>query len=66
MRTLEYRSSGFREELAEFCRSAEVDPRMQAVVAEVLADVRDAGDAAVARYTEKFDGVRLEPSRFRV
>ena len=34
--------------------------------AEVLAAIRAEGDAAVARYVEKFEGARLTPKRFRV
>jgi len=35
-------------------------------VAEILADVRRRGDEAVLEYTEKFDGVSLEPEGLRV
>ena len=37
---------------------ARVTPKtdVTAVVAEILADVRENGDKAVAAYTEKFDG----------
>ena len=34
--------------------------------AEVLAAIRKGGDAAVARYVEKFEGAKLSPRRFRV
>ncbi len=34
--------------------------------AEVLAAIRAEGDAAVARYVEKFEGAQLAPRRFRV
>ena len=34
--------------------------------AEVLADIRRRGDAAVAKYVAKFEGAKLKPSRFRV
>ena len=34
--------------------------------AEVLAAIRVEGDAAVARYVEKFEGAHLTPKRFRV
>ena len=33
---------------------------------EVLAAIRAEGDAAVARYVEKFEGAKLSPKRFRV
>ncbi len=35
-------------------------------VRSILADVRREGDRAVARYTERFDGVRMKPGRFDV
>ena len=34
--------------------------------AEVLADIRQNGDEAVARYMEKFDGVKLKPAQFKL
>jgi histidinol dehydrogenase len=36
------------------------------VVSEILRDVAQRGDAAVAQYTEKFDKVHLDPGQFRV
>jgi histidinol dehydrogenase len=36
------------------------------VVREVLDAVREEGDAAVARYTERFDGVAIAPDHFKV
>ena len=33
---------------------------------EVLADIRKNGDEAVARYVEKFDGVKLKPAQFKL
>lgn len=35
-------------------------------VRTIVADVKKEGDAALLRYTEKFDGVRLEPAGLRV
>lgn len=45
-------------------RSREADPAVARTVAEILADVRDSGDAALRRYSEKFD--RWSPASFRV
>ena len=39
---------------------------VNAVVAAILADVRDRGDAAVIHYTEKFDNLNLTPDRIRI
>ena len=50
-------------------RSAAAPPSPAEVsgsVAAILADIRSAGDAAVARYARKFDGARLGPGEFRV
>jgi histidinol dehydrogenase len=41
---------------------AAVDPGIQQQVAEILAAVREKGDAALLELTERFDGVRLEPA----
>jgi histidinol dehydrogenase len=42
-------------------RSAQHDPARHAAVAEILAAVRERGDAAVRAYTERFDGVSVDP-----
>jgi histidinol dehydrogenase len=41
-------------------------PQVGKTVAEIIASVRDEGDAALARLTEKFDRIKLAPSQFRV
>jgi histidinol dehydrogenase len=43
-----------------------VDPQILQQVGEILAAVRERGDAAVIDFTERFDGVRLEPGDLRV
>jgi histidinol dehydrogenase len=40
--------------------------RVDAAVAEIIADVRKRGDAALIDYTEKFDRVKLTPKTLRV
>jgi len=58
LRQLDTRSADFE---AEFERvrhwSAETDDAIEQRVAEILADVRTRGDAAVLEYTARFDGV---------
>ena len=44
----------------------ELRPVIAGDVAEILADVRSGGDAAVCRLTERIDGVSIEPGRLRV
>jgi len=46
--------------------AAALDPGIHQQVAEILAAVRDKGDAALVELTERFDGVRLEPRDLRV
>ena len=45
---------------SELLKRNEPKADVSGVVAAILADVREHGDEAVLRYTEKFDGVRLE------
>lgn len=45
---------------AELSTAGGPDDEVRAAVGEILAGVRDRGDAAVAEYTERFDGVRLD------
>jgi histidinol dehydrogenase len=40
-------------------------PENQQVI-DILRDVAEHGDKAVAKYTDKFDGVKLKPGQFRV
>ncbi|HEX8686375.1 MAG TPA: histidinol dehydrogenase, partial [Pyrinomonadaceae bacterium] len=47
-------------------RSVAADAALTAAVAAIVEDVRRRGDAALADYTERFDGVRLRPEEFRV
>ena len=44
----------------------ENDPDVNAVVAEIVADVRKKGDEALCAYTQKFDRVNLTPATMRV
>ncbi|MFN2416827.1 MAG: histidinol dehydrogenase [Pyrinomonadaceae bacterium] len=47
-------------------RSVAADAGLTAAVADIIEEVRRRGDAALADYTERFDGVRLHPEEFRV
>ena len=64
---------GFEKKLAKFrsnlmlaARFAEYGSEENQRVVEILRNVADRGDLAVAEYTEKFDGVKLTPGQFRV
>ena len=47
-------------------RGLSMNPDLVARVAEIIEGVRAGGDEALIHYTEKFDGVTLEPSEIRV
>jgi histidinol dehydrogenase len=66
VRTLKFSSRRFGSELAAFCRASSPPREVSGSVARILADVRARGDAAVARYALRFDGVRIRPRDFRV
>jgi histidinol dehydrogenase len=52
--------------VASLERDVEVERNTEATVNRILADVRRQGLAAVFRYTEDFDGVRLDEGTFRI
>ena len=66
MRLLHTTSKNFNDELADFCRDAEVPQDIVDSVATILADVRVRGDMAVANYAAKFDGAKLRSREFHV
>jgi histidinol dehydrogenase len=58
LRRLSTRDKSFEKKLEALTRyEAAQDPKVQAAVRKILADVRKRGDAAVRAYTKKFDGV---------
>ena len=56
----------YRQRLAPLLHRSAFDPVIDDAVAAILTAVRANGDAAVADFAEKFDGVRLSPGDFRV
>lgn len=46
--------------------SATQEAEKLAATQSIVNDVRDRGDAAVAEYTERFDGAKLDPDQFEV
>ena len=68
MKVLETRkTSAARLERALFGRDAEQElSAIEASVRAIVDSVRLEGDRAVARFTKKFDGITLQPSRFRI
>ena len=66
-RRLDSREPSFEaafDELLAAKRTAQAD--VDAVVAEILAEVRARGDAALIDYSERFDGLRLTPETLRI
>lgn len=55
-----------RLDMLEAARSTSQDSEQNRTVVEVLRNIRERGDEAVAGYTEKFDRVSLSPSEFHV
>ncbi|MFL6276994.1 MAG: histidinol dehydrogenase [Blastocatellia bacterium] len=47
-------------------RTLQMNPELIARVAEIIEGVRAGGDEALIHYTEKFDGVTLQPDEIRV
>ncbi|MEM8867661.1 MAG: histidinol dehydrogenase [Verrucomicrobiota bacterium] len=67
MQILEYSDTPkFHNALRKFCANATVSGDVSALVKDVLSDVVAKGDAAVLKYTEKFDGAKLSARGMRV
>jgi histidinol dehydrogenase len=67
LRRLDAQAASFGKDFAAFVeakREAHVD--VSKVVAEIIAEVRASGDAALVALTERFDGVCLAPEKLRV
>lgn len=58
--------AAFQNDLSVFCDQATVAADTASVVSGVLSDVRKSGDAAVLKYTKKFDGASLSASAMQV
>ena len=66
MKRLSYGTPEFERETAALYRRPAYPPEAEKSAAEIIAAVRKDGDKAVAKYAEKFDGVKLAPAEFRV
>jgi len=62
MKILRHTQPGFAKSLAALKRHAEPTEEVRKTVAEIIADIRKRGDAALTELTEKFGGPRLHPS----
>lgn len=65
-RRLDTRSPGFEAEFDALLNSKrETDADVDDVVAAIIADVRQRGDAALIEYTARFDRMDLTPEKLR-
>jgi histidinol dehydrogenase len=64
LRSTDARFAGVRRRLID--RGGALDASVEAAVRKILADVRRRGDRAVAAATERFDRIRLPPSRWQI
>jgi histidinol dehydrogenase len=55
-----------RSKMMRSARFADYGSEENQQVIDIIRDVAEHGDRAVAEYTEKFDGVKLKPDEFRV
>jgi len=64
---LDDRSAAFEREFRDLLAAKrEVSEEVDRVVADIIADVRERGDAAVIDYTQRFDHLALTPQTLRV
>ena len=56
----------FRSKMKRAAHFADYGSQENQQVIDIIRDVAEHGDRAVAEYTEKFDGVKLKPDEFRV
>jgi histidinol dehydrogenase len=64
---LDASAPGFEADFASFLgRNRDADENVDRVVAEIIADVRARGDAAVVDYTRKFDKVETDAAGLRI
>jgi histidinol dehydrogenase len=66
MKKLFWGTPAFDKDLACLYGRAAFPPEAEKAAAEIIADVRRDGDAALVRYAKKFDRVDLAPEEFRV
>ena len=66
MRTLIWNEPGFDAALDRLYQRPGYPPEIEAGVARIIADVRENGDEALARYALQFDRVKLTAAEFAV
>ena len=64
---LDASAPGFDKDFASFlARNRDTDENVDRVVADIIADVRSRGDAAVLEYTKKFDKFDVDANGLRI
>jgi histidinol dehydrogenase len=64
---LDASAAGFERDFSSFlARNRDTDENVDRIAAEIVADVRARGDAALIDYTAKFDRLKLTPAGLRV
>ena len=64
---LDASAAGFERDFSSFlARNRDTDENVDRIAADIVADVRTRGDAALIDYTEKFDRLKLTPAGLRV
>src|SRR5712675_3715463 len=64
---LDASAPGFEKEFSAFLgRNRDTDENVDRIVADIIADVRARGDAAVVDYTRKFDKVEIDAKGLRI
>lgn len=66
MKILETATPGFQKKLEKVCSQISSGAGIEKPVAEVIAEVRKRGDAAVCDFTEKFDRAKVTSAKLRV
>ena len=66
MQTVLSKAPDFQKKLAAFCAQAGAPADVVEKVADVIAQVRRGGDAALLEFTRRFDGVKMTRAQLRV
>lgn len=66
MNILDHNEPDFAAAIARLCCRSDSRPAVDHGVAQILADIRANGDAAIIRYAKEFDHVDLSANEFRV
>ncbi|NOY74736.1 MAG: histidinol dehydrogenase [Kiritimatiellaeota bacterium] len=66
MKRVSYKDAAFAKKTAPLFERDAYSPEVEAQAAAIIAAVKRSGDSAVAKFAEKFDGVKLKPRDFKV